>query len=107
MPCSTAGRSNSSTSTTAVPAHASTTSLSPSGRCVTARTTPTFRDALLTGYRTRRDLDMTDLDHFIAARQVAFDLWYTGTAQVNTVFAGRLDNVHLGSMAMLDLLEAS
>ncbi len=68
---------------------------------------PTFRDALLTGYRTRRDLDMTDLDHFIAARQVAFDLWYTGTAQVNTIFAGRLDSVHLGSMAMLDLLEGS
>ena len=68
---------------------------------------PEFRDALLTGYRARRDLDVNDLDDFIALRQVAFDLWYTGTAQVNTAFSARLDKVHRWSLAMLDLVEAS
>ena len=48
---------------------------------------PAFRDALLAGYRTRRDVDVRHLDDFIALRQVAFDLWYTGTAQVNPAFA--------------------
>ena len=66
---------------------------------------PAFRDALLTGYRARRDIDVKDLDHFIALRQVAFDLWYTGTAQVNTAFAARLDKVHRWSLAMLDLVQ--
>ena len=44
------------------------------------------------------------LDDFIALRQVAFDLWYTGTAQVNPAFAARLDKVHRWSLAMLDLV---
>ena len=43
---------------------------------------PAFRDALLAGYRAHREVDVTHLDDFIAVRQVAFDLWYTGTAQV-------------------------
>lgn len=64
-----------------------------------------FRDALVTGYRTHRDVDVTHLDDFIALRQVAFDLWFTGTAQVNPAFAGNLDNVHRWSLAMLDLVE--
>ena len=66
---------------------------------------PAYREALLAGYRSRRDLEVTDLDEFIAIRQVAFDLWYTGTAQVNPAFADRLDQVHRWSLSMLDLLE--
>jgi Ser/Thr protein kinase RdoA (MazF antagonist) len=68
---------------------------------------PAFRDALLSGYRTRRDIDVGYLDDFIALRQVAFDLWYTGTAQVNPAFSTHLDKVHRWSLAMLDLVEAS
>ena len=64
-----------------------------------------FRDALLTGYREHRELDATHLDDFVATRQVAFDLWYTGMAQVNPAFAGRLELVHRWSLAMLDLVE--
>lgn len=67
---------------------------------------PAFRDALLSGYRARRGIDARCLDDFIALRQVAFDLWYTGTAQVNTAFSARLDKVHRWSLAMLDLVEA-
>jgi Ser/Thr protein kinase RdoA (MazF antagonist) len=63
-----------------------------------------YRDALLAGYRARREIDVTHLDDFIALRQVAFDLWYTGTAQVNPAFAARLDQVHRWSLAMLDLV---
>ena len=64
-----------------------------------------FRDALLAGYRTHREIDATHLDDFIALRQVAFDLWFTGTAQVNPAFAAKLDGVHRWSLAMLDLVE--
>lgn len=65
-----------------------------------------FRDALLSGYRARRDLDVRNLDDFIALRQVAFALWYTGTAEVNPAFSARLDIVHRWSLEMLDLVEA-
>jgi Ser/Thr protein kinase RdoA (MazF antagonist) len=65
-----------------------------------------FREALLSGYRASRDIDVTHLDDFIALRQVAFDLWYTGMAQVNPAFAGKLDGVHRWSLSMLDLVEA-
>ena len=68
---------------------------------------PVFRDALLAGYRTRRHVDDRQLDDFIAVRQVAFDLWYTGMAGVNPRFAKRLDEVHRWSLQMLDLVEAS
>jgi Ser/Thr protein kinase RdoA (MazF antagonist) len=68
---------------------------------------PAFREALLKGYRAYRDVDVTHLDDFIAVRQVAFDLWYTGMAQVNPAFAARLDRVHSWSLAMLDLVESS
>ena len=67
---------------------------------------PAFRDALSAGYRLRRDIDLAQLDDFIALCQVAFDLWYTGTAQVNPAFAARLDQVHRWSLGMLDLVEA-
>lgn len=67
---------------------------------------PEFRDVLLNGYRTKRDLDATHLDDFIAMRQVAFDLWFTGMAQVNPDFATKLDGVHHWSLAMLDHVEA-
>lgn len=66
---------------------------------------PAYRDALLAGYRSRRDPEVAELDEFIAIRQVAFDLWYVGTAQVNPAFAARLDQVHRWSLSMLDLLE--
>jgi Ser/Thr protein kinase RdoA (MazF antagonist) len=66
---------------------------------------PAFRDALVGGYRAHRDLDVTRLDDFIALRQVAFDLWYTGMAQVNPAFAARLDRVHRWSLDMLDQVE--
>ena len=65
---------------------------------------PAYREALLAGYRARREIDVTHLDDFIALRQVAFDLWYTGTAQVNPAFAARLDRVHRWSLSMLDLV---
>ena len=65
---------------------------------------PAYREALLAGYRARREIDVAHLDDFIALRQVAFDLWYTGTAQVNPAFAERLDRVHRWSLAMLDLV---
>ena len=44
------------------------------------------------------------LDDYIAVRQVAFDLWFTGTAQVNPTFAEDLDNVHRWSADMLDIV---
>lgn len=63
-----------------------------------------FRDALLSGYRSVRAIDTTHLDDYIALRQVAFALWYTGTAQVNPAFAERLDVVNRWSADMLDLI---
>jgi Ser/Thr protein kinase RdoA (MazF antagonist) len=66
---------------------------------------PAFRDALLQGYRRHRDVDARHLDDFIAVRQVAFDLWFTGMAQVNPAFAARLDKVHRWSLSMLDRVE--
>lgn len=66
---------------------------------------PVFRDALLAGYQAEREVDVTQLDEFIALRQIAFDLWYTGTAQVNPAFAAKVNDVHRWSLAMLDLVE--
>lgn len=66
-----------------------------------------FRDALLDGYRRHRDVDVTHLDDFIAVRQVAFDLWFTGMAQVNPTMASKLDDVHRWSLSMLDRLEGT
>lgn len=68
---------------------------------------PAYRDALLDGYRAHRDIDATHLDDFIAVRQVAFALWFTGMAGVNPAFATELDDVHRWSLALLDHVEAS
>ena len=65
---------------------------------------PDYLEALPEGYLPLRELDLTQLDEYIAVRQVAFDLWYTGTAQVNPAFAARLDLVHAWSLEMLDLV---
>jgi Ser/Thr protein kinase RdoA (MazF antagonist) len=65
---------------------------------------PAYHRALLDGYRRHRDIDVDHLDAFIAARQVAFDLWYTGMAQVNPAFLERIDRVHRWSHSMLDVL---
>lgn len=50
-----------------------------------------FRMALLDGYPAHRPLSAKQLDTFIAVREVAFGLWFTGTAQVNPVFRDALD----------------
>ena len=63
-----------------------------------------FRAALLDGYRSARDIDVTHLDGFIALRQFAFQIWYTGTAQVNPAFAARLGKVDDWTRSMLDLV---
>jgi Ser/Thr protein kinase RdoA (MazF antagonist) len=44
-----------------------------------------FRDALIEGYRQHRELpdeQLSDLDVSIAARDVAFGLWFAATARV-------------------------
>jgi Ser/Thr protein kinase RdoA (MazF antagonist) len=66
---------------------------------------PRYRDALCASYTASRPMDLAHLDDYIAMRQVAFDLWYTGTAEVNPAFAARRDKVHRWSLAMLDVLE--
>lgn len=66
---------------------------------------PAYLKALREGYLSGRAFDLAQFDDYIAVRQVAFDLWYTGTAQVNPAFAERLDDVHRWSLAMLDELE--
>ncbi|MET0735520.1 MAG: phosphotransferase [Microbacterium sp.] len=65
-----------------------------------------YLEALRTGYLAHREIDLALLDEYIAVRQVAFALWYTGTAQVNPAFAGNLDAVHEWSLEMLDVVEA-
>jgi Ser/Thr protein kinase RdoA (MazF antagonist) len=52
-----------------------------------------FRAALLDGYTAHRPLPKEHigyLDTFIAVREVAFGLWFVGTAQINPVFRDRL-----------------
>lgn len=65
---------------------------------------PRFRDALLEGYRSARDIDATHLDDYIALRQVAFQLWYTGTAQANPAFVDGLAGAEAWSQRMVDLV---
>jgi Ser/Thr protein kinase RdoA (MazF antagonist) len=65
---------------------------------------PSFRDALLDGYAQHRDIpaeQLSYLDDYIAARQVAFALWFVGTAQVNPAFADELDEVLSYSATMI------
>ncbi|MFI9381307.1 hypothetical protein [Kutzneria sp. NPDC052558] len=50
-----------------------------------------LRSALLDGYTTHRPVESpATLDTFIAVREVAFGLWFAGTAQANPVFHDRL-----------------
>jgi Ser/Thr protein kinase RdoA (MazF antagonist) len=55
-----------------------------------------FRAALIEGYTQHRPLPpggLTHLDDFIATREVAFGLWYAGTAEVNPAFRADLPEV--------------
>jgi Ser/Thr protein kinase RdoA (MazF antagonist) len=66
-----------------------------------------FRSALIDGYTRRRPLPpgcLAHLDDFIATREVAFGLWFTGTAQVNPVFRADLDQVQADIGHSLDTL---
>ena len=64
-----------------------------------------YVDALRAGYASHRTIDDSRLDAYIAVRQVAFGLWYTGMARVNPAFAARLDVVNRWSIEMLDACE--
>jgi Ser/Thr protein kinase RdoA (MazF antagonist) len=66
---------------------------------------PTYLDGLRAGYASHREIDSSRLDDYIAVRQVAFGLWYTGMARVNPAFAARLDVVNDWSIEMLDACE--
>jgi Ser/Thr protein kinase RdoA (MazF antagonist) len=60
-----------------------------------------FKTALIAGYTAHRPLPadhLAHLDMFIAVREVAFGLWFAGTAEVNPVFRARLDRT-LGGVA--------
>jgi Ser/Thr protein kinase RdoA (MazF antagonist) len=66
-----------------------------------------FRTALIDGYTQHRPLPpggLAHLDDFIATREVAFGLWFTGTAQVNPVFRAELDQVQADIGRSLDTL---
>jgi Ser/Thr protein kinase RdoA (MazF antagonist) len=66
-----------------------------------------FRSALIDGYTRYRPLPpggLAHLDDFIATREVAFALWFTGTAQVNPVFHAELDQVQADTGRYLDTL---
>jgi Ser/Thr protein kinase RdoA (MazF antagonist) len=66
-----------------------------------------FRVALINGYTQHRPLPpggLAHLDDFIAARDVAFGLWFAGTAQVNPVFRADLDHVLTNTGRSLDAL---
>ena len=68
-----------------------------------------FRSALIDGYTRHRPLPpggLAHLDDFIATREVAFGLWFTGTAQVNPVFRTELDQVQADIGRSLDTLRA-
>ena len=66
-----------------------------------------FRAALVAGYTQHRPLPSDQLEHldlFIAVREVAFGLWFAGTAQVNPVFRDQLDQELAGTARSLKLL---
>jgi Ser/Thr protein kinase RdoA (MazF antagonist) len=66
-----------------------------------------FRSALIDGYTRHRPLPpggLAYLDDFIATREVAFGLWFTGTAQVNPVFRAELDQMQEDIGRSLDTL---
>jgi Ser/Thr protein kinase RdoA (MazF antagonist) len=68
-----------------------------------------FRDALIEGYVQHRPPPggLNYLDDFIATREVAFGLWFTGTAQVNPAFRAELDEVLHDISHSLDALATS
>jgi hypothetical protein len=47
---------------------------------------------------------LAHLDDFIASREVAYGLWFTGTAQVNPVFRADLEQVQADIARSLDTL---
>ena len=65
-----------------------------------------FRDALVEGYTQYRPPpgDLAHLDDFIATREVAFGLWFTGMAHANPAFRDELDEVLLNTGRSLDTL---
>jgi Ser/Thr protein kinase RdoA (MazF antagonist) len=65
-----------------------------------------FRDGLIEGYTQHRPLpgDLNFLDDFVATRDVAFALWFTGTAQVNPAFRADLEEVLQNTRRSLDTL---
>jgi Ser/Thr protein kinase RdoA (MazF antagonist) len=66
-----------------------------------------FRTALIQGYTQHRALptdQLVHLDDFIATREVAFGLWYAGTAQVNPAFRDGLDHQLAAITRSLDAL---
>jgi Ser/Thr protein kinase RdoA (MazF antagonist) len=66
-----------------------------------------FRSALIDGYTQHRPLPpgaLAHLDDFIATREVAFGLWFTGTAQVNPAFRADLGQVQEDISGSLDTL---
>lgn len=66
-----------------------------------------FRDALVEGYTAHRalaDEQIARLDVFIAAREVAFGLWFVGTARVNPRFRDNVDNELAAIRRSLDAL---
>ena len=66
-----------------------------------------FRSALIEGYTQHRPLPPGQLEHlddFIAAREVAIGLWFTGTAQANPAFRAELDQVQEEIGHSLDIL---
>ena len=66
-----------------------------------------FRAALIEGYTRHRPLPpggLAHLDDFIATRDVAFALWFTGTAQVSPAFRADLEEVLENTGRSLDAL---
>jgi Ser/Thr protein kinase RdoA (MazF antagonist) len=66
-----------------------------------------FRSALIDGYTQHRPLPpggLAHLDDFIATREVAIGLWFTGTAQVDPLFRAELDQVQADIGHSLDTL---
>jgi hypothetical protein len=83
---------------------ATTISPSPCGNCGIFRV-PGLPGCAALGIQRAARPRRPHLDDYIALRQVAFDLWYTGAAQVNSAFSSQIDTVHTWSLAMLDLLQ--
>ena len=66
-----------------------------------------FQAALIEGYTQHRPLPpagLAHLDDFIATREVAIGLWFTGAAQVNPAFRAELDQVQQDISHSLDIL---